>query len=51
LKVAENTAYSMAQQGQRPALVIGGLGRSNRADLDQWIEQQKAASCDHREGE
>ncbi len=51
LKVAEKTVYSMAQKGQLPAFKVGGQWRFKRADLDQWIEQQKAASRDDRERE
>ena len=49
LKVAEKTVYSMAQKGQLPAFKVGGQWRFKRADLDQWIEQQKAASRDDGE--
>ena len=51
LKVAEKTVYSMAQKGQLPAFKVGGQWRFKRADLDQWIEQQKAASRDDGERE
>ncbi len=44
LKVAEKTVYSMAQKGQLPAFKVGGQWRFKRADLDQWIELQKAAA-------
>lgn len=46
LKVAEKTVYTMAQKGQFPAFKVGGRWRFKRADLDQWIEDQKAASRD-----
>ena len=46
LKVAEKTVYSMAQKGQLPAFKVGGQWRFKHADLDQWIEDQKAASRD-----
>ena len=46
LKVAEKTVYSMAQKGQLPAFKVGGQWRFKRVDLDQWIEQRKAASRD-----
>jgi len=46
LKVAEKTVYTMAQKGQLPAFKVGGQWRFKRADLDQWIEDQKAASRD-----
>lgn len=51
LKVAEKTVYSMAQKGQLPAFKVGVQWRFKRADLDQWIEQQKAASRDDGERE
>jgi len=44
LKVAEKTVYTMAQQGDLPAFKVRGQWRFKRKDLDQWIEQQKAAS-------
>lgn len=46
LKVAEKTVHSMAQKGLLPAFKVGGQWRFKRADLDQWIEDQKAASRD-----
>jgi excisionase family DNA binding protein len=46
LKVAEKTVYSMAQKGQLPAFKIRGQWRIRRADLDEWIEDQKAVSRD-----
>ena len=46
LKVAEKTVYSRAQKGLLPAFKVGGQWRFKRADLDQWIEDQKAASRD-----
>ena len=36
----------MAQKGELPAFKVRGQWRFKRADLDQWIEQQKAASRD-----
>lgn len=51
LKVAEKTVYSMAQKGQLPAFKVGGQWRFKRVDLDQWIEQRKAASRDDGERE
>jgi excisionase family DNA binding protein len=43
LKVAEKTVYTMAQRGQLPAFKVRGQWRFKRFDLDQWIEDQKAA--------
>lgn len=45
LKVAEKTVYTMAQKGELPAFKVRGQWRFKRVDLDQWIEQQKAASA------
>ncbi len=50
LKVAEKTVYTMAQKGELPAFKVRGQWRFKRADLDQWIEQQKAASRDNDGG-
>lgn len=49
LKVAQKTVYSMAQKGQIPAFKVGGQWRFKRVDIDQWIEQRKAASRDDGE--
>jgi excisionase family DNA binding protein len=46
LKLAEKTVYAMAQAGKIPALKIRGQWRIKHADLDQWIEGQKAALRD-----
>lgn len=43
LRVAEKTVYTMAQKGELPAFKMRGQWRFKRADLDQWIEQPKAA--------
>jgi excisionase family DNA binding protein len=44
LKVAEKTVYTMAQKAQLPAFKVRGQWRFKRADIDRWIEQQKAVS-------
>ena len=43
LKVAKKTVYTMAQRGQLPAFKVRGQWRFKRSDLEQWIEDQKAA--------
>ncbi|MBL8695930.1 MAG: helix-turn-helix domain-containing protein [Planctomycetes bacterium] len=43
LKVAEKTVYAMAKRAQLPAFKVGGQWRFKRVDLDQWVEDQKAA--------
>ena len=46
LKVAEKTVYTMAQLAELPAFKVRGQWRFKRVDIDQWIEEQKAASRD-----
>lgn len=46
LRVAEKTVYTMAQKGELRTCKVGGQWRLKRADLDQWIEDQKVASRD-----
>jgi hypothetical protein len=46
LNVSEKTFYAMGQKGGFSALEESGQWRGIRADLDQWIEDQKAASRD-----
>ena len=48
LKVAEKTVYTMAQLGELPAFKVRGQWRFKRVDIDQWIEEQKAASRGRR---
>lgn len=43
LKVAEKTVYTMAQTGQIPAFKVRGQWRFKHDDIDQWIDEQKAA--------
>jgi excisionase family DNA binding protein len=51
LRVAARNVYSMARPGQLPAFKVGGQWRFKRVDIDQWIEQRKAASRDDGERE
>jgi excisionase family DNA binding protein len=44
LKIAERTAYTMAQRGDLPGFKVGGQWRFKRADIDRWIEKQKAGT-------
>jgi excisionase family DNA binding protein len=46
LKVADKTVYTMAQKAEIPAFKVRGQWRFKRADIDRWIEEQKAASRD-----
>ena len=51
LKIGEKTAYAMAQNGELPAFKVRGQWRFRRADLLEWIEEQKrAAGGDPRAG-
>jgi len=43
LKLAEKTAYRLAAEGKLPGFKVGGSWRFKKDDLQQWIEQQKAA--------
>ncbi|MEQ8921575.1 MAG: helix-turn-helix domain-containing protein [Roseovarius confluentis] len=43
LKVAEKTVYTMAQTGQIPAFKVRGQWRFKHDDIEQWIDEQKAA--------
>jgi len=43
LKLAEKTAYRLAAEGRLPGFKVGGSWRFKKVDLQQWIEQQKAA--------
>jgi len=43
LKLAEKTAYRLAAQGKLPGFKVGGSWRFRKADIQAWIEQQKAA--------
>lgn len=51
LKVPEKTVYTMAQKGELPAFKVRGQWRFKRVDLDQWIEEQKAARDDGEDRE
>ncbi|MCU7839414.1 MAG: helix-turn-helix domain-containing protein [Candidatus Thiodiazotropha sp. (ex Troendleina suluensis)] len=41
LKLAEKTAYRLAADGKLPGFKVGGSWRFKRADIEQWIEQNK----------
>ncbi len=42
LRLGEKTVYSMAQRGELPAFKVRGQWRIRRADLDAWINAQRA---------
>lgn len=50
LKVAEKTVYTMAPKGELPAFKGRGQWRFKRADLDAWVEEQKAAARSEGDG-
>lgn len=44
LKVADKTVYTMAQRRELPGFKVCGQWRFKPADLNQWIEERKAAA-------
>lgn len=48
LKVNERTVYRLAQVGELPAFKVAGTWRVLGADLDAWIEKQKAIATGER---
>lgn len=44
LKMAENTAYSLAAEGKLLGLKVGGSWRFKEADVEVWISGQKGNS-------
>ena len=49
LKIGEKTAYTMAKRGELPGFKVGGQWRFKRADIDRWIEKQKAMAGGKKE--
>ena len=49
LKLNEKTTYRLAAKGEIPGFKVGGSWRFNKADIDNWIQQQKAVSNKVRE--
>lgn len=43
LKVADKTAYTMAQKGKIRAFKVRGQWRFRRVDIDAWIQAQTTA--------
>ncbi|PCJ22653.1 MAG: DNA-binding protein [SAR86 cluster bacterium] len=41
LKLAEKTAYRLAQQGKLPGFKAGGSWRFKKEDIEVWINQRK----------
>ncbi len=48
LNVNDRTVYRMAQAGEIPAFKVAGTWRMLSADLDAWIEKQKAIATSER---
>ena len=42
LNVNERTVYRMAEQGELPAFKVRDTWRFRQADIEAWIEKQKA---------
>jgi excisionase family DNA binding protein len=41
LKIAEKTLYGYAQKGTIPGIKIGSAWRFRKADIDQWLDNQR----------
>lgn len=46
LRVAEKTAYTLAQTGELPGFKVGGQWRFRRRDIESWIDEQTQRSRD-----
>ncbi|GBE06996.1 helix-turn-helix domain protein [bacterium BMS3Abin11] len=46
LKLAEKTAYRLTAEGKLPGFKVGGSWRFKRADIEQWIHEQKTSNKD-----
>jgi excisionase family DNA binding protein len=44
LKITPRTIYRLIRTGELPAVRIGRQWRFRRADLDRWLERQRACS-------
>ncbi len=44
LRIADKTAYLMAQRGELPGFKVGGQWRFTRSDIDAWMEERKRTS-------
>lgn len=42
LRIGKRTAYGWAKSGHIPAFKVGGTWRFDRADIDRWVDEQKA---------
>ena len=41
LKISEKTLYGYAQKGKLPGIKIGSAWRFRKADIDDWLEEQR----------
>lgn len=46
LKLAEKTAYRLAQKGKLPGFKVGGSWRFKREDIEVWINKQKTSNVE-----
>ena len=44
LKLAETTAYRLAAEGRLSGFKVGGSWRFKKADLENWIAEQKISN-------
>jgi len=49
LRIADKTAYVMAQRGELPGFKVGGQWRFKRSDIDDWIEERKRSAPGKRD--
>lgn len=50
LRVAEKTAYTLAQSGELPGFKVGGQWRFRRRYIESWIDEQTKRSRDGGDG-
>lgn len=46
LNVDDKTVYRLAKKGELPGFKVAGTWRFRKADIDEWIDQQKRAAKD-----
>ncbi len=47
LNVDEKTVYRLAKRGELPGFKVAGAWRFKRADLEDWIDNQKKAATNN----
>ena len=50
LNVDEKTVYRLAKRGELPGFKVAGAWRFKRADIEDWIENQKQTSTNNTAG-